>query len=134
MAGSNSVLMPVLAWAYLLNLWDLEMKLIIIAALLATSAPALAMDVYTCDAISAKVMQGEIIPGTQSVARQGAIVAATKNQFMSTINNASVKSPILNADGVASLGPNRYMMKDGDFLYGNDEFVFVLNNCVKVAK
>lgn len=110
------------------------MKSIIIAALMATSAPALAMDVYTCDAISAKVMQGEIIPGTQSVARQGAIVAATKNQFMSTINNASVKSPILNADGVASLGPNRYMMKDGDFLYGNDEFVFVLNNCVKVTK
>ena len=110
------------------------MKLIIIAALLATSAPALAMDFYTCDAISAKVMQGEIIPGTQSVARKGAIVAATKNQFMSTINNASVKSPILNADGVASLGPNRYMMKDGDFLYGNDEFVFVLNNCVKVTK
>lgn len=110
------------------------MKLIIIAALLAASAPALAMDVYTCDAISAKVMQGEVIPGTQSVARQSAIVAATKNQFMSTINNASVKSPILNSDGVTSLGQNRYMMKDGDFLYGNDEFVFVLNNCVKVTK
>lgn len=110
------------------------MKTIIIAALIAVSAPALAMDVYKCDAMSAKVMQGEVVPGTQSFAKQSAIVAATKNQFMSTINHASVKSPILDSNGFATFGPNRFIMEKGQFLYGNDEFVFVLNNCVKVAK
>ena len=38
MASSNSILMPVLAWAYLLNLWDLEMKLL---DMLVSELPAL---------------------------------------------------------------------------------------------